>query len=272
MRLVVADGHSGVPLPVHSSKRRLRLAEKLADDGRLPSEAVEQLVETINGLRQEATRWGVAQPLAVATAAVRNAANQQHILAEVRARTGLCVNVISGNLEAELTFLAACDWVGLQAGSMVLLDIGGGSLEMASGRGRTPDFSVSLPLRVARLTREYLDHDVVPTAEDLRRVRRRVRHELRDVTARMQWERPRTAVATSRTFHQLGRLCGATPGRQGLFGQARAAPAGQQRRPVFPADRHRLDGRLHRARDHHPDRHLPLVVAGHDVGDACGEA
>ncbi|MEU1573296.1 Ppx/GppA family phosphatase [Streptomyces collinus] len=217
VRLAVADEHRGVPLPVHSSKRRLRLAEKITDDGRLPPDAVEQLVEAVDGLRRESARWGVADPLAVATAAVRGAANQQHVVTQIHARTGLCVNVVPGDVEAGLTFLAARNWVGAQAGSMVLLDIGGGSLEIASGRGRTPGFTVSLPLGVARLTREYLDHDTVPAPEALRRVRRRVRHELRDVADRMQWERPRTALAASRTFHQLGRLCGAAPSRQGVF-------------------------------------------------------
>ncbi|MFC8100144.1 Ppx/GppA family phosphatase [Streptomyces sp. NPDC057363] len=217
VRLVVADGHGDVPLPVHSSKRRLRLAEKCTGDGRLASGAVEQLAETIIGMRRKAAHWGVGEPLSVAPAAVRDAANQQHVLAEVRARTGLDVHILPGDLEAELTFLAARDWIGLQAGPMVLLNIGGGSLEIASGRGRTPDFAVSLPLGVVHLTWEYLDHGATPTPEQLRRVRRRVRHELRDVTARMQWEGPRTAVATSRTSHQLGRLCGAAPGRQGVF-------------------------------------------------------
>ncbi|MDG9722827.1 hypothetical protein QC283_08435 [Streptomyces sp. DH41] len=127
------------------------------------------------------------------------------------------MHILPGDLEAELTFLAARDWIGLQAGPMVLLDIGGGSLEIASGRGRTPDFAVSLPLGVVHLTWEYLDHDATPTPEQLRRVRRRVRHELRDVTARMQWEEPRTAVATPRNFHRLGRLCGAAPARRGVF-------------------------------------------------------
>ncbi|MFI1423026.1 hypothetical protein ACH4VX_34725 [Streptomyces sp. NPDC020731] len=67
VRLVVADGHGGVPLPVHSSKRRLRLAEKCTGDGRVASDAVEQLVETIIGMRREAAYWGVAEPLAVAS-------------------------------------------------------------------------------------------------------------------------------------------------------------------------------------------------------------
>ncbi|MFI2428800.1 Ppx/GppA family phosphatase [Streptomyces sp. NPDC018955] len=239
--LVVADGHGGIPLPVHDSKRRLRLAERITDDGRLARDAVEQLVETINGMRQEATRWRVADLLAVATAAVRDAADQQHIVAGIRARTGMCVNVIPGDLEAELTFLAARDWIGLQAGSMLLLDIGGGSLEIASSRGRTPDFVLSLPLDVGRLTRKYLDHDTVPAPEALRRVRRRVRHELRDVTARMQWERPRTAGATSRTLHQLGRLCGAAPGSQGSLRSTPVAPSRSQVRIAAP-------GRTARAR------------------------
>ncbi len=51
----------------------------------------------------------------------------------------------------------------------------------------------------------------------MRALRRRVRHQLRDVAARIRWEGPRTAVATSRTFQQLGRLCGAAPGRHGPF-------------------------------------------------------
>lgn len=119
--------------------------------GGSPPDAVEQLVETINEMRQEATHWGVVDPFAVTTAAVRDTANQQHIVSEVRARTGLPLNVIPGDLEAELTFLAARDWIGLQAESMLLLDLGGGSLKIASGRGRTPDFVVSLPLGAARL-------------------------------------------------------------------------------------------------------------------------
>lgn len=80
VRLVVAHVHGGLPLPVHSSKRRLRPAEKKrTGDGRLASGAVEQLVETIIGMRREAADWGVAEPLAVATTAVRDAADQQHV-------------------------------------------------------------------------------------------------------------------------------------------------------------------------------------------------
>ena len=88
---------------------------------------------------------------------------------------------------------------------------------MACGRGRFPDFAASLPLGAGRLTREYLGGQDPPSEEDLRALRRRVRHQLRDVAERLRWEGPHAAVATSRTFQQLARLCGAAPGRQGLF-------------------------------------------------------
>ncbi|OKK04055.1 Ppx/GppA phosphatase family protein [Streptomyces sp. CB02400] len=217
VRLAIADEDGGTPLPVHTSKRRLHLAERATGDGRLGHDAVEQLVGALSQMKEEAARWGVTELFAFATAVVRDAPNQQEILAEVHARTGLVLDVMSGVTEAELTFLAARQWMGLQVGPMVLLDIGGGSLEVAFGRGRSPLFAVSLPLGAGRLTREYLARDTVPDPEALRRVRRRVRHELRDVATRVQWEGPRTAVATSRTFHQLGRLCGAAPGREGPF-------------------------------------------------------
>lgn len=75
----------------------------------------------------------------------------------------------------------------------------------------------SLPLGAARLTHEFFDGQDPPPAEQVRELRRKVRHQLRDVAARIRWEGPRTAAATSRTFQQLGRLCGAAPGRHGPF-------------------------------------------------------
>ncbi|MFC8001975.1 Ppx/GppA family phosphatase [Streptomyces olivaceus] len=217
VRLVITEQDGGLPLPVHTSKRRLHLAERVSADGRLAADAVECLVEALTEVKEEALRWKVTEPLVFATAAVRDAVNREEIVAAVRARTGLSLHVMSGVTEAELTFLAARQWIGWRAGPMALLDIGGGSLEVAFGRGGTPDFAASLPLGAGRLTRDYLDQDSVPAPELVRQVRRRVRHELRDVAARIQWERPRTAVATSRTFHQLGRLCGAAPRRKGPF-------------------------------------------------------
>ncbi|MFF4394203.1 Ppx/GppA family phosphatase [Streptomyces sp. NPDC001480] len=219
VRLVVADAEGGVPLPVHTAKWRLRLSEQVGPGGRIPDEDVERLVEAVAAANRTAAKWGAAGPLAFATAVVRAAPNRAEVLRAVRTGTGVDLCTLPGEVEAELTFLAARRWLGWQAGPLAVLDIGGGSLEVAFGRGRLPDFVASLPLGAGRLTREFFEDEDPPSAERLRALRRKVRHQLRDVAARIRWEGPRSAVATSRTFQQLGRLCGAPPGRHGPFVQ-----------------------------------------------------
>ncbi|MQY10315.1 Exopolyphosphatase 1 [Streptomyces sp. RB5] len=216
-RLVIADTEVGAPLPVHTRKWRLRLAQQAGADGRLGPQAVERLSEAVTAAREASEEWGAGVPFVFATAVVRDAPNRGEVLRAVHERTGLAVRTLPGAVEAELTFLAARRWTGWQAGPMVVLDIGGGSFEVAFGRGRLPDFAVSLPLGAGRLTREHLDGEDPPGAAALKELRRHVRHQLRDVAARIRWEAPRTAVATSRTFQQLARLCGAAPGREGPF-------------------------------------------------------
>ncbi|MET8773022.1 Ppx/GppA family phosphatase, partial [Streptomyces sp. NPDC004658] len=161
--------------------------------------------------------WHAAGPLAFATAVVRSAPNRHEVLQRVASGTGVRMCTLPGETEAELTFLAARRWLGWKAGPLALLDIGGGSLEVAFGRGRLPDFAASLPLGANRLTQEYLGLQDPPAPGELKELRRRIRHELRDVASRIRWERPRTAAVTSRTFQQLARLCGAAPGRFGPF-------------------------------------------------------
>ncbi|KUL53102.1 hypothetical protein [Streptomyces sp. NRRL S-1521] len=218
VRLVVADADGQVPLPVHTVKRRLRLAQHVDAEGRLGDESVGQLVDAVRDVQEEAHRWGVAQPLfAFATSIVRDAPNRAEVLDAVQEGTGLRLRTLSGEAEAELTFLAARRWMGWSAGPLVLFDIGGGSLEVAFGRSRLPDYAVSLPLGARHLTRQFLDGQDPPRERDIREVRRQARHQLRDVAARIRWEMPHAAVATSRTFQQLARLCGAPPGRYGPF-------------------------------------------------------
>jgi exopolyphosphatase/guanosine-5'-triphosphate,3'-diphosphate pyrophosphatase len=222
VRLVVADAEGGVPLPVHTAKWRLRLSEWVQPGGPVPQDAVERLVEAVEQAAATAARWGAAEPLAFATAVVRGAPNRLEVLRAVRTRTGVELCTLPGEVEAELTFLGARRWMGWRAGPLALLDIGGGSLEVAFGRGRLPDFVASLPLGAGRLTHEFLDGGQAPaTPEQLKALRRRIRHQLRDAAARIRWEGPRTAVVTSRTFQQLARLCGAAPGRHGPFTERR---------------------------------------------------
>ncbi|GAA2260232.1 hypothetical protein GCM10010145_32090 [Streptomyces ruber] len=272
VRLVVADAEGGVPLPVHTAKWRLRLSDRMTHGSRIPDEAVEQLAEAVAAADRTARRWGAEAPLAFATAVVRTAPNRLDVLRTVRERTGVPLCTMPGELEAELTFLGARRWMGWRSGPLALLDIGGGSMEIAFGRGRLPDFVACLPLGANRLTHEFLDGGGdPPSAESVRALRRKVRHQLRDVAARVRWEGPRTAVATSRTFQQLGRLCGAAPGRHGPFveRQLRTSDLGRAvtRLAALPAaERARLPGiSAPRA-----DQSLAGAVVGHTAMKLTG--
>jgi exopolyphosphatase/guanosine-5'-triphosphate,3'-diphosphate pyrophosphatase len=106
--------------------------------------------------------------------------------------------------------------MGWQAGPFLLFDIGGGTAEIAFGPDVVAEYAVSLPIGAARLTRELLRGDP-PDRRAVKAARHAIREQLGEVAARMRWERPRMALATSRTFHQLARLCGAAPMRDGPF-------------------------------------------------------
>ncbi|MER5255909.1 MULTISPECIES: Ppx/GppA family phosphatase [unclassified Streptomyces] len=217
VRLVVVDAKDGVPLPVHTAKWKLRLSEEVGPSGEIPEESVGQLVTAVSEAAATARRWGSEEPLAFATTVVRSAPNRLDVLRTTREETGVALCTMPGEVEAELTFLGARRWMGWRAGPLALFDIGGGSLEVAFGRGRLPDYVASLPLGARRLTREFFEGQDPPTEQSVKALRRKVRHQLRDVAARIRWEGPRTAVATSRTFQQLARLGGAAPGRHGPF-------------------------------------------------------
>ncbi|MEU9955150.1 Ppx/GppA family phosphatase [Streptomyces sp. NPDC050982] len=217
VRLAIADTDAGVPLPVHTVKWKLRLSEHVQPDGAIADETLERLIQAVAAAGRTAQDWNASAPLAFATAVVRRAPNRQQVLDTVQARTGIHMRTLPGETEAELTFLAARRWMGWHAGPLAVLDIGGGSLEVAYGRGRLPDFAVSLPLGANRLTHDFFTTQDPPTETEIKALRRTVRHQLRDVAERIRWENPRTVVVTSRTFQQLARLCGAAPGRHGPF-------------------------------------------------------
>ena len=218
VHLLVVDAHQGAaPLPAWKSKISLRLAEHLGADGRIDDDALAELIRFAGESRQTAEDLGVTEFLAFATSAVRDAPNGLEVLAAVRERTGIEVEVLSGEDEARLTFLAVRRWFGWSAGRILVLDIGGGSLELASGADEEPDVALSLPLGAGRLTRDLLPGD--PPGEDaVRAARKVVRASLGEVIGRLlRAGEPRISVATSKTFRQLARIAGAAPSSDGYF-------------------------------------------------------
>lgn len=216
VHLLVVDAHrGGHPTPMTSDKTELRLAEHLNAAGALTKAGSDALVRAVQRASAAATAAGCADLLAFATSALRDAANSAAVLARVRDQTGVALQVLPGEDEARYTFLAVRRWYGWSAGRLLVLDIGGGSLELAAGLDEHPAAAASLPLGAGRLTREWfhsnppgrreidalrehLDAQLVPAARSLRRA-----------------GQPDLAVGTSKTFRSLARLTGAAPSGAG---------------------------------------------------------
>ena len=218
VHLLVVDAHLGArPQPAFSHKAELRLGDHLDSANRLTQECAQQLREFVDEALRMAEDKGVQEMLAFATSAVRDADNGDELLAWIQAETQVNIRVLPGPDESRLTFLAARRWFGWSSGRLLMLDIGGGSLEIATGQDEDPSVAISLPLGAGRLTREWLPGDP-PAPDDVRRLRKHVRAEIAGtVGAVLRDGRPTHAVATSKTFRQLARIAGAAPSSEGPY-------------------------------------------------------
>ncbi|MDI3406834.1 Ppx/GppA phosphatase family protein [Streptomyces cavernicola] len=220
VHLLVVDAHPGArPLPAHSHKAELRLAQLLDPAGAIGPEGVDLLITTVREALEAAEDKGCEEVLSFATSAVREAGNADAVLRAVKEATGVELQVLSGEDEARLTFLAARRWFGWSAGKLLVLDIGGGSLEIAYGIDEDPDAAVSLPLGAGRLTAAWLPDDPADP-QDVKALRRHARAQIaRTVGEFSRFGKPDHVVATSKTFKQLARLAGAARTAEGLYVQ-----------------------------------------------------
>ncbi|MFZ2227925.1 MAG: Ppx/GppA phosphatase family protein [Candidatus Nanopelagicaceae bacterium] len=160
IHLQVMDAHLGArPSPTTNFKVELKLSENLEDDGNVSASGIAQLHAVLEDALEHARQFNTDEILAFATSAIREAKNGSEIIAEINSRYELDLQILSGEDEARLTFLAVRRWLGWSAGKLLILDIGGGSLEIALGNDKSPDFAISLPLGAGRLTRDFLTGD-----------------------------------------------------------------------------------------------------------------
>ncbi len=216
VHLLVVDAHRGAhPTPMTSEKSVLRLAERIgAHGGTLPADDAEELTATVATAKESAVEAGCDEVMAFATSAIREADNAAEVLAKVRNETGVELEVLPGEEEARYTFLAARRWYGWSAGRLLLVDIGGGSLEMAIGIDEDPDLAVSLPLGAGRLARTML-HDP-PQRDEVEELREWLGEQMAKTAKRFRKiGKPDRVVATSKTFRSLARLTGAAPASEG---------------------------------------------------------
>ena len=132
-----------------------RLGEGLAQQGAIIDAALERTVAAIVGMVDEAKRHGVRAIAAVGTAGLRIASNGSAVVAAIQARTGVQIEVISGEEEGRLAYLAAKSGLGLKTGSLVVFDTGGGSSQFTFGHDSSVDDRFSVEVGAVRYTERY---------------------------------------------------------------------------------------------------------------------
>lgn len=153
-QLQVFEVRPGAPLlPARTVKEPTLLGEAFDTDGVIDGAGIDRVALAVMRAMEAARRLGVQRPYVLTTSAVRDAANRDAVLDRIEAEAGVRPQFISSADEGRLTYLAVRHWYGWPGNKQLVLDIGGGSMEIVCGRGTEPELSLSLPLGAGQLTR-----------------------------------------------------------------------------------------------------------------------
>jgi exopolyphosphatase/guanosine-5'-triphosphate,3'-diphosphate pyrophosphatase len=204
IRQTIADvSPTGTIRVVDEMKAAPRLGAGLYETGALNEIAIQNALITLSRMATLGTQLGVKRTEVVATSAVRDADNGDEFLERVRAETGLKVRILRGEDEARLSFRSALAHFDLGAGRAVVMDIGGGSLELALSEDGLVDRLVSLPLGAISMSERYLSSET--KKKGMRKLRKHVRGELRRRLAARHWHAARI-FCSGGTFTSLASI------------------------------------------------------------------
>jgi len=209
VHLQVVDTALGArPIPTFNYKEELKLTQFIDDQNLISDEGIEKLRSCIKRAIEQSAAVQTQELLPFATSALREANNGEVIINSINKDFYIDLQVLTGEEEAKLTFLAARRWFGWSSGRLLIIDIGGGSLEMAVGVDETPEVATSLPLGAARLTKNFLKGDPY-TDKSLRALRDHIENMLEQILpSLLKHQDTDRAIATSKTLRTLARLSG----------------------------------------------------------------
>jgi exopolyphosphatase/guanosine-5'-triphosphate,3'-diphosphate pyrophosphatase len=209
VHLQIVDTSPGArPNPTFNYKEELKLTQYISSENLVSDEGVEKLRSSIKRAIEQSASVQTQELLPFATSALREAINGEEIINSINKDFKIDLQVLSGEEEAKLTFLAARRWFGWSSGRLLVIDIGGGSLEMAVGVDESPEIATSLPLGAARLTKNFLKGDPY-TDKSIRALRDHIEDKLEQILPSLvKHQDSDRAIATSKTLRTLARLAG----------------------------------------------------------------
>jgi exopolyphosphatase/guanosine-5'-triphosphate,3'-diphosphate pyrophosphatase len=218
-RLVVAQLVPGQrPVILEEASRGVLLGQDTFSTGRIGAATIDAAVRALSGFRRIMSGYGVVRIRAVATSAVREAANADTFLDRVRVRTGLDVEVIDGSQESRLTYLAVCSGLSghpaLDATDALLVEVGGGSVDLTLLRSGQPAQSSVYPLGAIRL-RQRLATWHGPHEERIRLLNRQVINVIHEIATEIRISDATHVIALGRDMRfAASRVSEATDGHR----------------------------------------------------------
>ena len=205
-RLLIADLlPNGSLNELRSERRILRLGEGVDRSKQLKDSAMERVIQCLKEWRAVIDSYSVAASTAVATSAVRDAANRQEFLDRVKHALGFDVELISGEEEAYRTMLGIRSGLPNNVTDVLALDIGGGSTEFILDRSGQAPIVRSIDIGVVRLNERMLQHDP-PTHEEVQQAREWIRTETEKAMGVMPKRSGLTFVGTAGTITSLAAM------------------------------------------------------------------
>ena len=214
IRQLIADVSSaGAIRVVDEMKAHPRLGMGVHRTGALDDGAMDRAIEALGRMADLARQLDAQRVASIATSAVREASNGATFLRRVRQETGLTVHLIDGEREARLSFRSALAHFDLGRGRAIVMDLGGGSLELSLSADGLIERLVSLPFGAVRMTERFLERGGRP--RDLRALRDEVREALRTRLSARDW-RGAQIIGSGGTFTNLA---GMSLARRGIAAQ-----------------------------------------------------
>jgi len=190
---------------VAGEKEMVRLGAATLARGRLSAAAMARGLEVLTKYKQICASNRVDKILAVATSAIREARNGEDYLMRIGQKTAIWPRVVSGEGEARLIYQAALHSIHLEGRRAFVIDIGGGSVELAFGTGTRPDWMASEKLGVLRLAGRFGKRDPLAGKHEAK-LEDMVADTIRPHQEAVERARPLCAIGTSGTILALGRL------------------------------------------------------------------
>jgi exopolyphosphatase / guanosine-5'-triphosphate,3'-diphosphate pyrophosphatase len=203
--LLIASIHSGNSTILHREKQAVKIGVGGINQGIITKEGIQRAVSCIRNFKKTLDQWNVTRVQAFGTSALRNAKNGRDVIQKIKSETGIEINLISGDQEAEYIYYGVRSAMDLGLSTSLIIDIGGGSVEFIIGNRNEIFWKQSFEIGAQRLLELYHKHDPI-LEKEINQLIIHFEKSLEPLEVAIREFDPVTLVGSSGTFDTLSEI------------------------------------------------------------------